>query len=188
MSGSDTDGAIGVSARMLGPPRRGVDPRDRALRPGVAQRPGDGPPRVRYSTGMPAGSRLPAWSSCARLSASFPGRARRAAPRRVRRRSRCSRSTSPATRRPHRSRHCSRAVRARCTTRLGNAARRSRSATPRARGCASVSAIHSSSVIAPPEHPASRHCAAKQSKRFAVLAARAPRGQRPGVVAGETQR
>ena len=60
MSGSDTDGAIGVSTRILDPSPRGVEPRDRALRPGVAQRPGDGPPRAWYSTGMPAGSRLPA--------------------------------------------------------------------------------------------------------------------------------
>ena len=84
----------------------------------------------------------------------FPGRARRAAPRRVRPRSPCLRSASPATstrRRPYRPKRCSRAVRARCTTRRGSAVRWSRSPTAPDRGrSASVSAIHSSSVIVPP--------------------------------------
>lgn len=40
MSGSDTNGAIGASARSLGPVRPRVEPHDRALRPGVAGRPG----------------------------------------------------------------------------------------------------------------------------------------------------
>ena len=112
------------------------------------------------------------------IRASFPGRARRAAPRRVRRRSLCLRSALPATstrRRPHRPRRCSRAVRARCTTRRGSAVRRSRSATAPDRGVPlrfRRSILRASSP--PPVHPASRPCAARRSKLFVVLAARAP--------------
>ena len=59
-------------------------------------------------------------------------------------------------------------------TRLGNAERRSRSATARARGAPPRFPRFILQASSPPEHPASRHCAARRSKLIVVLAARAP--------------
>ena len=56
----------------------------------------------------------------------------------------------------------------------GNVVRRSRSATARARGVAPRFRRSILQASSPPENPASRHCAARRSKRFMVLAARAP--------------
>ena len=63
---------------------------------------------------------------------------------------------------------------ARCTTRLGNAVRRSRSATARARGAPPRFRRSILQASSPPPRPASRHCAARRSKLFMVRAARAP--------------
>ena len=61
-----------------------------------------------------------------------------------------------------------------CTTRCGIAVRRSRSAAARARGAAPRFRRSIRRASSPPLHPASRHCAARRSKLFVVLAARAP--------------